>query len=88
MKVKLGRIKTFGILGLWSTCVIIFLLVVMRVFLPRKGQNGMKGRGALGFPLKKDDIINSISHKFSQQTCTDTYYLKHEVKVMETYIYN
>lgn len=43
----------------------------------------MKGRGALGFSLNKDDMVNSISDKFSQQVFTDIYYLEHEVKVIK-----
>lgn len=78
--------KTFGILGLWSTCV-KFLLAVLRVFPSQEGgQSRVKRRGALGFPLKKDDIVNSISHKFSQ-VLIDIYYLEHEVKVIKNYIY-
>lgn len=84
----LTRMKTFDILGLWSTCVNSFFFGCSEsVSFPDRGQSGVKGRSALGFPLKKDDIVNSISHKFSQHVFIDIYYLEHEVKVINNYIY-
>ena len=61
----------------------IFISCSESVSFPSRGQSGVKERGALGFPLKKDDTVNSISDKFSQQVFIDIYYLEHEVKVIK-----
>jgi hypothetical protein len=44
--------KTFGILGWW---------LAVSLFCTGYSESEVKGRGALGFLLKKDDIIDSMS---------------------------